>query len=166
MPFQQTPVQPTTTFIDKPKDTVPLSKMLKDSPQFSRATDDSNSNNNKLPIPTEGNKESEDEDTEDSGDDDTDDCVTTYQPEDKPDVKEIPSDVKETPSDMKEARVDLTGEGWWTEAMAATDDLDSLVDQLEGGVEGVSTLSAESGRSESPPPTHTHTHTLSVANNY
>ncbi len=55
-------------------------------------------------------------------------------------------------------------DGWWTEAMAATDDLDNLVDQLEGrGESSLSTLNTQPGRSKSTHPHTSHiTHTLTT----
>lgn len=220
MPFQQTPVRPTSTFIDKPKDTVPLSRLLQESPHLAYARDiqtgtgdqttassenhtnptsdlatpdcsQTDSNSSGLAA-TSGrvNKDDELADKSEQAQESTDDNSTigADKGESEGDKNESGGnkdseeefggdkngcgDAEENDSSESEGEVDATissvaamsnmsqdvlhsepgGDmgSWWSDAMAVTDDLDSLVEQLEGrsGDTGVSTLSIDSNRSK------------------
>lgn len=191
--FQQTPMVPTTTFIEKPNEPVPLSKLLQESPHLfhnthtpTKHTSDSegegenegqensvssDKDDKERENDNDGNKEREDE-LEDVKGKASKEFVANFSDgsssSDEGESHLHPSKGSPDPRPSEGSTTEVSpgsvtgGDGWWTEAMAATDDLDSLVEQLEGrGQNSVSTLSTQSGHSES---THTLTyHTPSNA---
>ena len=178
MPFQQTPVQPTTTYIEKPKDKVPLSRLLQDPLYHVSGSQDQaapHTDTEHLTVrsreqscsPT-GSSESltpktrdlstspcDLGDTGNHGDELTEKTFNEFyiaSPESSGDEESHDVTISSGGGGPLGEGGGPLGEGgglsWWTDAMNVTDDLDTLVDRVNEN--SVSTLSVAREAADEP----------------